>query len=790
VTVTSGQITMVEFKLERIAPLKVIVKYPEGFSGDLGVDAGGTKYQPGSKEPGKGFVVFPKLRKDDYSVRFTLSEQQKKKYAIEGNDNPTWSHDPYGTNEVTFTVIPLKLLRLEVTDAHDKTDEIDRHYWCVKDAVKKVTVKAITEPSDARAWSQLNWAVGAPTGTKEEALVDISNVGDLVVKASLDVDKDVTIEVYDILKVDWPTAKKKLTGTRWKDYASDKVARMKVTTDPDEPRVWDHLTWSEGAVTAGKNEADVDLKPVGDRTVTVKLDGKPVTGDLHICQWPVLEISKVTFSCHTILNDGVREIGVPFDKLWTKGRKQYSVNASATSVQSPLCFTRGTQVKMMAEFEVTTAPTEDETVSFRAQHADFGTVTADLKVGNGDTWVTTPEMTSTSALPNTVKYVAAWTINWEHTLQDGSWSGAKSSINPLYLTLKDPLMDVYFTLLDISCVAADGKASDDDLVNFSFVPFTTHTDDGNGFPRKGDGLLMSYYKTGVNTAADDTTYTPKGMLGSPEATGRCGGWAALLQHMWKIHGVTTSNQRWFVRALNPDLADMEKRFLVKNINFAGPAALFGRYRYTGSAALKLNGVPGQGKRNPQFDFGDHVVVKYGGQIYDPSYGIGPSPDDHTYLTGALDGLASMQNGAVGFVMADGTNQFISADCTPYANGFAEYTVFTNFADLASGWGLSEVDLLHRYPALEALRTTPARVRAGDVITVDYGSGPVPYAIQGLSFDNIATGHGVTTLAIFNDPANAALRARRATPDDVEVFDTIIVTPASAPNSDWVIGHDQ
>jgi hypothetical protein len=99
----------------------------------------------------------------------------------------------------------------------------------------------------------------------------------------------------------------------------------------------------------------------------------------------------------------------------------------------------------------------------------------------------------------------------------------RSSVNPLYLTLKDPLMDVYFTLLDISCVAANGKASNDDLVSFSFVPFTTHTDDGNGFPRKGDGKLLSYYKTGVNTAADDTTWTPKGMLGSPEATGRCGG---------------------------------------------------------------------------------------------------------------------------------------------------------------------------------------------------------------------------------------------------------------------------
>jgi hypothetical protein len=122
------------------------------------------------------------------------------------------------------------------------------------------------------------------------------------------------------------------------------------------------------------------------------------------------------------LNDGVAEIGVAFDQQWIKGRRQHTVDAKTLWVQSPLCFTRSSQMKMTAEFNVTTPPTEDETVSFRAQHADFGTVTADVKVGSGDTKVTTPEMTSTGTLPNTVKYVAAWTIDWEHTLQDGAWT--------------------------------------------------------------------------------------------------------------------------------------------------------------------------------------------------------------------------------------------------------------------------------------------------------------------------------------------------------------------------------
>jgi hypothetical protein len=58
-----------------------------------------------------------------------------------------------------------------------------------------------------------------------------------------------------------------------------------------------------------------------------------------------------------------------------------------------------------------------------------------------------------------------------------------------------------------------------------------------------------------------------------------------------------------------------------------------------------------------------------------------------------------------------------------------------------------------------------------------------------TFDDIAAAHGVTKLAIFNDAANAGLRARRATPADVNIGDRIMVTPACGA-TDWVIGHDQ
>jgi hypothetical protein len=149
VPVRNGEITSVEFSLERVAPLKVSVQYPENFTGDLkvGVAAGSSAYNPTAPmTTGKGFVVFPKLRRHTYTVNYQLTEEQTKLFAIEGAGSKSWSHNPYGENEVTFKVIALKLTALTVAEAEDLTGD---HYWCVVDSVKKVRVTAVTEPNDA-----------------------------------------------------------------------------------------------------------------------------------------------------------------------------------------------------------------------------------------------------------------------------------------------------------------------------------------------------------------------------------------------------------------------------------------------------------------------------------------------------------------------------------------------------------------------------------------------------------------------------------------------------------------
>jgi hypothetical protein len=196
----------------------------------------------------------------------------------------------------------------------------------------------------------------------------------------------------------------------------------------------------------------------------------------------------------------------------------------------------------------------------------------------------------------------------------------------------------------------------------------------------------------VDTSGDASeaypVYTTKGILGRADGTGRCGGWERLLLAMFGIHGVVNAEGFWMIRAKDPKNLDTDKRFLVKICQFTGPGSLAGwrtGFHFAGFATenglythrgtvdcVKSSGVAGQGKTNPQFDFADHIVVKHGGKLYDPSYGIGPYNTQLEYELHALDGLCSAANGIIQFTMADpaGTAQFISLACGP---GFLEYT---------------------------------------------------------------------------------------------------------------------
>jgi hypothetical protein len=679
-------------------------------------------------------------------------------------------------------------------------------WWQVVSADQTVEVKATTRPNRSAVWGKLDWGANVKQ-------VSRAAVGTQTITCQLNADppKSVTIDIYDLTSLS--ISGTAVSGAIAKVYESaGEELTITAATDPDASKVWDLIQWG-GRVTAGgaalgvsrpaaTNEVKVDLSQARDVQVQATLGCSPALGQrtiettVHVCKWPVLEVQQVEFTnSHPVYNDGVTEIDKQFDKKWVKGRPDPATGCVTASTQSPLCYTGGTPITLSVEFNVTQKPTDDEHV-WVAGLANYGGLKLEWKqqiaVGKADTKVNMAGVTS-GALPPGVAMDKKFTIDWFMTEHDNTtWRKIGTTTHLLYQTLRAPTARAYWTLLDISCEAGDGKTTENAFVDASFVPFTKHVGDNKGFPRKGDGLKLSYYKTGYKTAADDTTWTPGGMLGSSEATGRCGGWAEVLIHMWNIHGVT-SNKRWFVRSVSDKVYDMDQRFLVKRIDFSTkPNLKNSLYTHRGHQSLKQDGVAGQGKNNPQFDFGDHVVVKHGGRLFDPSYGVGPEPDDKSYLTKALDGLGSWENGNAAWVMADGTtHQHIPAECVPYNKGFADYRIGPEtLHHVADRYNVTAQQLLDWDPVLKGLRGSVDKVRPGDVVVIPTNPRRSVTLTTGITFDKIAAAHGLTKKKIFDHKRNKAVKKLRKQPDAVGDGDHIIVSWELLRDGVWVIGHDQ
>jgi hypothetical protein len=581
---------------------------------------------------------------------------------------------------------PYALVRLEVERACGAPGS----WWQVVSADQTVQVKAVTSPPSPSAWGQLDWG----TNITE---VSRSGAGPQTVSCRMNSDpaQSVDIEIYDVAAL---VVSGGFRGESGKLYESNADLVVTATTSPDQAKVWSQLKWESQIVAppasgvlkpgARPNERKVDQSTARDVKVAVTLGCNPAWGQkkvettIHICRWPLLEVQEVEFDSRPVLNDGTAEIGQPFDRKWIKGRKQPAKKQSVADSQSPICYPRSSPVTVSATFNVTRKPIEDETLWVSGVAACNGKTLAwqqQVTVRPGDATVTIAHIVGSDILPDQV-LVTPLTIEWHMTEPDNkTWKPIGSTTNLLYVTLGEPATaEAYWTLLAISCTAAAGTKDEDAFVPAAFKPFSAHTGDGNGFKREGDGVELSYYKQGVKTDGSEdefgnpfpdemSVYCTTGILARPDGTGRCGGWAHLLTRMFALHGVVAVRDYAIVRrTVNNGAPAMYNRFLVKNCNFS-KGSLTGHAPYTHRGqveCVKTSGAAGQGKTNPQFDFGDHVFVEHKKKFYDPSYGIGPVASQFEYEELAIDGLGTMAGvNPVEFVQA-GTPQFMSTPCSP------------------------------------------------------------------------------------------------------------------------------
>lgn len=383
---------------------------------------------------------------------------------------------------------------------------------------------------------------------------------------------------------------------------------------------------------------------------------------------PVLAIAEVAFAGHrTVEQDTNGNFASP---EWT----------AAPAVSHPVAYTRNTHVQLTPTFEVTTHPSVPTQVTVRGT-CNFGG-TALRWVGNvtvnidDDTVTTAAALVSDVPLPNVVGCYDPATILWTATPTNpvGIATLAGQSTHVIYAPLGAAAGGVteHWTLLDVSCRAAAGRNTANDVVARIVNAFV-----GLNVVRKRDGLQMTYWlpnPTNAQSTAD--------ILGHAQGSGQCGAWAELLRDMARVHGIDRLHK---VHVEVPPVHDPRQfGFLVKNWTFnAPPAASANAFSHT----LRLAGdggceaqarLPAQGNNASPDIFLNHYIVydtsTHG--FYDPSYGT-TAANRRAWEAAAVDGKYDGDN-LLGF-FADPIN--VGFSTAAGAQDIVQFTDMVNGANL-------------------------------------------------------------------------------------------------------------
>ncbi|MBI5255920.1 MAG: hypothetical protein HY855_05430 [Burkholderiales bacterium] len=618
-------------------------------------------------------------------------EQRRAQRELASGERPVreaWDEDEPPLSGVVHDEIAVDCVRLVqlTVQGVEPAQHLGRH-WAVVNAVHPITVRATTAPDDGGAWSQLRWQGATPVPGRRDATVSRqARLPARTVSAALDVQQTVDVEVVDLLDIEALVLRP--VGDRprhWKAYESVTPARLQARVNPPEDWVRAELQWAVAVPAGGPGQADVDLSwpalrpndsTPEERQVSVTLgtvNPKTLTAEVRVCRWPVLQVQRVVFNSLQVCNDGVGDNGNPFDRAWVRGRGNPAAGQAAATTQSVLCYVRGKTIRLSAVFNVTQRPSEPETVLIRGSATHNGVAMhweRSVTVNPGDATINFPETSASVALSNVVHAAPLhidWTMNTPTQPLPQLAIGATD--NPLYLLLGRPRVNqLYLTLLHHSCTRGAGTQAENAFVPAAFAMFQGTTGNGNGIQRMGDNVRLTYYRDGVNTPANANVWVTHHILGSADATARCGGWMDMMVHMLKMHGITSARGLACERRTRDGQANYELRFLVSQQAFNGLVAngAAAPYRNLGNEIHADTDIPGQGKNQPQFEFGDHVIVWHNDQVYDPSYGTGPFAAAKPWhgVPAAMQGYEQAAIGGFGDYEGTGGYAVNSGDGTP------------------------------------------------------------------------------------------------------------------------------
>ena len=269
-------------------------------------------------------------------------------------------------------------------------------------------------------------------------------------------------------------------------------------------------------------------------------------------------------------------------------------------------------------------------------------------------------------------YELAWEVGFGEagTADDDLAWNRSSSDHELYLTYNAEVAS-YETVFHISCTKANGKRTEATIANAIWAEIA-----GKNVERKGDSEQFKYWNP-----RNSTPQTLPGMLRDSNANGACGVWSEFFITLLDVQFSSGAQ----ISEITP-AATTADGFLVKNWRFSshiqpGPNGvmdstvrsddvlvsnvIYPSFNgildsspsgddivvdgvYNGSAypydvrydAVDQLGVRGQGNPDPPGGFENHYIVRYGGNLYDPSYGTGPFSNALEHENASMDGICS------------------------------------------------------------------------------------------------------------------------------------------------------
>lgn len=347
-----------------------------------------------------------------------------------------------------------------------------------------------------------------------------------------------------------------------------------------------------------------------------------------------------------------------------------------------IAYTRNTKSTIRAELTVPGLPL-GVTVDISAVGTDSVNITNEPSSTVGSLVTLDPKEAS-KAFPNKVRFyersslsdpvnpaspssnVKAFNLNWKLKFSDIGEMPAGTTSHQAYITYDTPPDDSPIGLREtfyyIGCHNANNENVEKDVVSAIWSDFKP---DPDGIPRLfrvlpqsavGPVPPMTYY---ANAA---TPYANSGILSHLMVTndGRCGAFQDLFYGVLLAQGITAS----LVSVNAPKLgeaaamADYVATYgsdpltdypaFIKDVFFVKNWSLSETAKWS---VTDLTGVAGQGNSNPIAIFGDHALVEYNGEIYDPSYGTGPFDDISKWEDESIVGFG-VQFAKAGFLSAD------------------------------------------------------------------------------------------------------------------------------------------